>query len=306
MPVHNGAEFLAAAVESILGQTHEDLELVVSDNGSSDGTPDLCADFARRDARVRHLHSKENRGAAWNYNRVFAESKGTHFKWAAHDDYLAPTFVERCADVLDRDPGTVLCFPATTIVDTAGQTVQSLDYTLDASDPDRVTRYRSFHRFFASIRNFHCNPIFGLIRREALAQTPRIGPFWGSDMVLLGELALIGRFCEITEPLFFRREHPGRAMRVNRTIEEIAVWFDPTSRGLPRPRWRCLAEHFGAIGRIDMGLGERMACRRVALRSARWRGMAKEARRTVSGWFLRNDDDEQPSSHAHHTPSAHA
>jgi len=64
LPVFNGADFLPAALESLLGQTFDDFELIISDNGSSDETPEICHQFAARDDRVQFHRVDQNRGAA--------------------------------------------------------------------------------------------------------------------------------------------------------------------------------------------------------------------------------------------------
>src|SRR5512141_3155594 len=69
LPVFNGAKYLAAAIESHLSQSFGDFELVISDNGSTDATPEICADFARRDDRLTYLRSPVNRGILWNHRR---------------------------------------------------------------------------------------------------------------------------------------------------------------------------------------------------------------------------------------------
>src|SRR4051794_27811047 len=70
LPVYNGEKYLAAAIESALRQTFGDLELIISDNGSTDGTREICERFAAEDPRVRYHQEVQNRGAVWNFNRV--------------------------------------------------------------------------------------------------------------------------------------------------------------------------------------------------------------------------------------------
>ena len=89
LPVYNGARYLAQAVESLLGQTFTDFQLLLCDNASTDATADICRDFVRRDRRVRHLQSDRNRGAAWNFNRAFRHADSPYFKWACCDDLYA-------------------------------------------------------------------------------------------------------------------------------------------------------------------------------------------------------------------------
>jgi glycosyltransferase involved in cell wall biosynthesis len=100
LPVHNGERYVSQAIDSLLGQTFTDFTLIVSDNGSTDATEEICRAYARRDARIRYHRSDENRGAAWNFNRVFELADSPYFKWAAYDDLCAPHFVERCIEFL--------------------------------------------------------------------------------------------------------------------------------------------------------------------------------------------------------------
>ena len=98
--MYNGERFLRDALESILGQSFTDFTLVVSDNASTDGTVEIVEEYASRDHRVVLLQNVTNRGAAWNYNNVFEQCESPYFKWAAADDLLAPTCLERLLHVL--------------------------------------------------------------------------------------------------------------------------------------------------------------------------------------------------------------
>lgn len=270
LPVYNGAATLAEAIDSILGQTCADLELVIADNASTDDTEAICRDAARRDPRVRYERHERNLGAAANYNLVFARSRGAYFKWAAHDDRLEPTFIERCAAVLDAaPPEVVLCFPETVFIDGTGRVIDRLEENpdlrlhedLDLPMPDPHDRLRHF------VRNMSmCHPVFGLIRADVLRRTRLIGPFHSSDVVLLAELALRGRFRALPEPLFVRRLHPGTSLW-NRTPEEVAAWFD-TSR---RPRavlrhTRLVVEQLRSVHRAGLPLLDRGRCYGVVIR----------------------------------------
>src|SRR6516162_11958281 len=80
MPVWNGEQFVSEAIESILGQTYGDLELVISDNASSDGTAEICSDYAKQDRRIRYIRQEMNIGAAPNHNEVFSALIGSVFQ----------------------------------------------------------------------------------------------------------------------------------------------------------------------------------------------------------------------------------
>ena len=90
LPVYNGQKYVVAAIESHLSQSFGDFDLVISDNGSTDATPEICADYASKDKRVKYLRSAENRGILWNHRRVFeaVEAPTQYFRWAGADDIM--------------------------------------------------------------------------------------------------------------------------------------------------------------------------------------------------------------------------
>src|SRR3989337_590294 len=113
LPVFNGEKYLRQALDSILAQTYQDFELIISDNASTDKTQQICREYVKKDSRIRYYRNKRNLGATRNHNRVFELSCGEYFKWASHDDLLAPEFLSRCVSVLDQDHSIVLCHSKT-------------------------------------------------------------------------------------------------------------------------------------------------------------------------------------------------
>jgi glycosyltransferase involved in cell wall biosynthesis len=120
MPVFNGANYVAAAIESILAQSFADFELVICDNASTDATGEICAGYAARDPRVRYVRNPCNIGAGPNFDRCFHLAQGTYFHWAAHDDLLAPDFLARAVAALERRPEAVLCSAGIVEIDAEG------------------------------------------------------------------------------------------------------------------------------------------------------------------------------------------
>ena len=74
MPVYNGENYLAQALDSLLAQTFTDFEIVICGNASTDGTEALCREYAERDARIVYRRNESNVGAAANFNKVFGGS----------------------------------------------------------------------------------------------------------------------------------------------------------------------------------------------------------------------------------------
>jgi glycosyltransferase involved in cell wall biosynthesis len=221
VPVYNGERYLAEALESLLAQSFKDFEIVISDNDSTDATSEIGRAYQSKDQRVRYFRSEQNRGAAWNFNRAFELSTAPLFKWAACDDLHEERFLERCVEVLDRDPSVVLSHTYYKMIDARGVALQ-YDYEHDrfvGGDGRPVPRADRNHiaeaaepeaRFRDLLTHmWWCVPSFGVIRRDAFLKTSGHGDYWGADKVFLAELALQGRFCQVPEALFAKRVHDG-------------------------------------------------------------------------------------------------
>jgi glycosyltransferase involved in cell wall biosynthesis len=255
LPVYNGERYLAEAVEALLGQSFVDFELVIGDNGSTDATAEIIADARMRDPRVRWLPSPENRGAAWNYNRVFHATSGRYFRWAAYDDLMRPTYLERLVEALDTAPAdVVLAQTGTILIDDEGAEVGVWDDAFDLSTGDPARRLSRLVRHLVM-----SNVFFGLVPRVAMERTRLHGAYPSADYVFLAELALLGRFVTVPERLFLRRVHRCMSRYANTTLAEVAEWFEPGSGGAARPETlRLFAEHLRAIGRAPIGPVARM------------------------------------------------
>jgi glycosyltransferase involved in cell wall biosynthesis len=260
IPVYNGARFLATSLESLLAQTYENIEFFISDNGSTDATEEICRAFADRDGRIRYTRVDTNRGASWNYRNVANQTSGRYFKWATHDDLLAPTYIERCVEVLDRtDDRVALVYPRTIIIDEAGDPVREYVDNLDIRD--RTPHERLRHLVRSIIMS---NASFGLIRRSAIERSRLLDTFPSADYVMMAEFAMLGEFWEIPEFLFLRREHPGMSRAAHRTPAEAAEWFKPgtgVSQGKKvNESWRLFVEHLGSIRSMPLDRRERARC----------------------------------------------
>jgi len=109
LPVRNGASTISKAVESVLAQTFEDWELVISDNQSTDGTSEICRAYAAADARVRYVPTERDLSIHDNFRAAFYHSRGTYFRWCGDDDWLEPQYAERTVAALTQTPEVVLC-----------------------------------------------------------------------------------------------------------------------------------------------------------------------------------------------------
>jgi glycosyltransferase involved in cell wall biosynthesis len=222
LPVYNGAAFLQEALDSLVAQTYPNLEIIISDNGSTDDTEEICRSAAKKDSRVAYHRYSENRGAAWNYNNVFHLSKGKYFKWNAHDDNCHPEFTSECIALMEQKPEIVLCYPQARVIDELGGKVEMEEEELDLFSEQVEKRF-----LCAGCEiGFRHNPVFGFVRRSILERTALIQPYLASDLALLAELCLYGPFALIKKELFFRRQRPGN---IGVRIEDVK-FYDPNLR----------------------------------------------------------------------------
>lgn len=269
LPVYNGQDYLAETIASILAQTYSDFELIISDNASTDRTAAICREFAAQDARIRYHRQPHNLGAAANFNRSHELATGEYFKWAAHDDPLAPEYLAKCIAALDAAPEAVLCQTVVKIVDDEHRVLDVCCPVGPGADSPRPSV-----RLAARLRQRRCLDVFGVIRAEALRGSVLVGDYIGADRTLLSELALRGPFLLVDEPLLVNREHPRRATRLGRTRgrDELAAWFDP--RSVQRSKfstWIIYGTHVRLIRRHVPGRRERLRCYGHLLASLRFR-----------------------------------
>ncbi len=281
IPIYNGEKFLEATLESILSQTYSSLEIVIFDNASSDGTRKICEAYASKDNRIQYHRNEKNLGAARNYNLTVEHATGKYFKWAAHDDLCMPPFIERCVEVLEREPNVSLAYPKTIIIDDHSSSIDDLfEDRFNFREPTPHLRYKTFTR-----TPLDCNAVFGVMRMSELKKTPCIGPYESSDRVLLGELALLGEIAEVPERLFLRRFHPNISTFACTTKKARAAWFDPNASGR-FTRLRRFIEYIKSLKRVPLSSYQRVYCLffliifyiKMYLGPARWAKLLKKLR----------------------------
>ena len=221
LPVYNGEKYLGEAIDALLGQSYEDFELIISDNASTDGTAEICQRSAQTDARVRYIRQPKNIGLAPNHNVVVEQARGELFKWAANDDLYARELIERCVEALDEYPDVVLAHCWTARIDGSGAVTHAYKYPLSTSSPRAPERFRSL------LFDSGGDDDYGVIRTEVLRRTAMKESYHHADRTIIAELALYGRFYQVPDWLYFRRDHPGRAERSHPTVRSRCANMDP-------------------------------------------------------------------------------
>jgi glycosyltransferase involved in cell wall biosynthesis len=195
IPVYNGESFLRPGLDALLAQTYEHLELIISDNASTDGTPDICRAYAARDRRLKYYRNPTNVGVVENYRRAFALSTGAYFMWAAVDDLKPPTAVEECLAALRHDERAVLAHGIVRVQIPGGRTPVEYPNDVDMPEGPAAARVRAFIEGM-----FHNAILYGLYPRQAL-QRVVLGHCLGQDYLLTLQMCLVGSFAYVRAPI---------------------------------------------------------------------------------------------------------
>jgi glycosyltransferase involved in cell wall biosynthesis len=258
LPVYNGERYVGDTIESVLAQTFEDFELVISDNASTDGTQQVCKGYAARDARVRYYQQARNVGVAENFNHVFHLASSELFKWIAADDPIDPTYLARCIQAIDDSPSALVVHCRIRLIDQFGEHIADHDDQLDfrSSSPRRRFREYLFRR--AGM----WTAVYGVMRSAVLAQTCLHGGYIASDQVLLGELVVRGEIHQLPERLATRRLHDRQSWRANASTSALALWYNPSSRGRVTVNWQfgLAREYLRMLSRVQLTATDRLSC----------------------------------------------
>jgi glycosyltransferase involved in cell wall biosynthesis len=243
LPVYDSKRYIEQSLDSLLAQTYSDFVLVISDNASKDGTADICQRYAAADSRVKYHRNDVNIGNPRNFNRVADLTTTKYLKWSTADDFWAPTFLERAMEVMERDPSIALCYPQAYLVDATGTNKSEYHDVLHLMQDNPIDRYVAL---LDRIKLAHQH--LGVIRMSCLRQTHMLGTHVGSDVNLLAELTLYGKFYELPERLFSRRFHEDSgSWKRNDVAHDMKRYHASTSSRATLKAWRTHVRYMAGV-----------------------------------------------------------
>jgi glycosyltransferase involved in cell wall biosynthesis len=202
VPVYNGERTLCNAIESIQAQTYLNLEIVVCDNGSTDGTHKLCRHYANQDPRVRYYRNSENIGQTRNFQRALELATGEYFMWSCADDARPRNAIKHLVKALVENPDSVMAHGPVIAKGTDFEIEVSNE--MDLMSPSAAARIRAFTR---GIR--HNSMIHGLYRRSVLKDVI-LGAHYGQDYLFCLQVCHIGPVQYIRHPMIIFHERGSR------------------------------------------------------------------------------------------------
>jgi len=211
---YNRAHYLPGVIDCWLAQTHKNIELIISDDASTDGTQKICEEYAKKDPRIKYFRQKKNLNAPGCYKFVFQQARGKYFIWASDDDLWDKLFLEDCIKVFNKDPELIMVFADMVDIDKERNVMRHLDplryMPLKRGLYARLKEYILFHL----TEDGKIQLIFGLWKREAVLSEPLFGyrerddrfPYYmGFDSLFILRNLAKGPFGFVPETRFFRR-----------------------------------------------------------------------------------------------------
>ncbi len=253
LPVYNGASTIESAIRPLLAQTYTDFELLISDNASTDETQQIVERLEREDARIRYVRQPVNIGANRNYSFVARQARGEFLKWCSASDWIAPTFLAECVAVLDARPDAVIAAPRTRLWTGTPSNFH------DSTDDVAILGETPYERLVDMILRLHKNNAFnGLIRLSALRRTRLIEPYLSADMVLMGHLAVLGKFVLLDSPLYYRCNEVSTSTVMQPLAERLRHHYPIMSARMLFQRWKRHLGWFRVALWAPMPVGQRL------------------------------------------------
>lgn len=223
IPVYNGGSGIEAALDSILTQTYSNIQVLVSDNASTDNTREICERICARDSRVDYVRQPVDSGPSINAQAVLARAEGKYFMWLGHDDWLSERYIERCAKTLvENSDVSLACGQAIYHQDGVEVARGDVVQLPQESPQERVAAY---YRVVADNGTF-----YGLMRREQLVKVKKHN-IMGGDWLLIASIAFLGKV--VTLP----------SIRVNRERGGISRSYENIADLLGLPKFQAVFPH---------------------------------------------------------------
>ncbi len=230
LAVYNSERYVRQSLDTLLAQTYRDFVLLISDNASTDGTGDICREYAARDPRIRYHRNPKNIGMAGNYNLLFSMCRTRYFRWATSDDYWDPEMLADAVAVMEAHPDVVVCYPRAIFVDEQGREFRRWKDILHMMDLEPLPR---FWRVVNHIGRVHHH--LGLMRADAMRKTGLIAKHVSSDKGFVAEMALHGKFFQVEKYQIYRRMHEDSSSWATHDQAHQARRYHAT--GVKRIRW---------------------------------------------------------------------
>jgi glycosyltransferase involved in cell wall biosynthesis len=223
IPTFNRGADLLKTVESVLSQDYSNLEVIISDNASTDNTKALCREMSLNDSRIKYICQSVNQGPTPNFREVLARSSGDYFMWLGDDDWIDGSYIRRCLnELLGHEDYSLVCGLSTYHQDGHEPFAGEIINLNERSPIIRITKY------YATVgRN---GAFYGLMRRAQISQIA-LENVMGGDWLFVATVAFLGRIGTL------------RDVSIHRRIGGASLSYSKMARGLSLTRFEAHLPH---------------------------------------------------------------
>ena len=199
LPTYNSIKFIRNTLESIVNQTFSNFVLYISDDNSTDGTDNICEEYASKDSRIKFSRNEDNIGPYLNHLKVCIHENYDYFMFARGHEKLSDNFLECCVNTLEDNQESILAFGTPKWIDMDNKVLSDKPFSYYDSRGQNV----NIRVAFAILGRPEYN--YGLLRAKALIKKPYFPNVIGSDQIIMLRLALLGSFAHAKNCTRYRR-----------------------------------------------------------------------------------------------------
>ena len=201
VPVYNVVDYLPRCLDSIVGQTYRDLEIILVDDGSTDSSGKICDEYAMKDSRITVIHQK-NKGLAEARNSGLINARGEYISFIDSDDYIDPEMLEVLYDLIQRKSASLSMVMFRYVYDTTAEQHAHVDYDeIPSVVFDRDEMMQGMFHFLADYQESLFHVVWNKLYRRDLICGLRFNESGTEDMefnnrvFLRAERMVMGRVC---------------------------------------------------------------------------------------------------------------
>ena len=214
IPAFNAEKTIEKIIKSILNQTIQNFEVIISDNASKDKTLEICKKYAKNDTRIKIFSQEKNMGPYWNYDFVLQKAQGEYFVWFATDDEHRKTFLEKNLKELEENQNSVASISN---VEYFGKNLDKIIENGYFQNLKNKFKYKfdkktKFNQVFPSngkfekratlyLRMDRSTAFYSLFRTSIIKKSMINTPFAGSDLAIILNILKYGQIHVIDEVL---------------------------------------------------------------------------------------------------------
>ncbi len=216
IPTYNRSQQLKRAIDSAFAQDYPNIEVVISDNASTDETQSLCEELCQRDSRVRYIRQSINRGIATNHIEAFKHSRGEYYMVLGDDDWIDPSYVSACLHVLLTEPEFAVVCGKPFLYQSGRPFHEGGVTTLLQDSPSK--------RVLAYYRDVFDNaPFYGISRRALLSTVPPMRDTFAGDWFYIASLAFLGKIKTVETTSVYKSVGAGASASVESIVQTLAL-----------------------------------------------------------------------------------